>query len=379
MNTFDDTVASDFGRFSLPIKGLKRSTRRIVSSGGAGEEIISTVDGQLRDWLDRPEVTLDPGTTNENKHRRCILSLRQDPGRGESPSRDHDSPATILQVARQPHSLIWRIQDAFVRFLVHAVARYYRVVSFTKESSSNEKLVHLLRPNMQSARTVVPLSKLALETPPTTEWEVSSFTSSASLGSDSTAESTGAEGMASELGGDVEDEEGEDWDIVSASGAQAEDIDGDLQASTTPLRKIVQHPSRPTRSAIPRHQREILSDIDSGAEVDEEDSVHSGIDSLGSSLADLTVQPPIYSPHPARPSPHIAVLNHAPPSQTRDDSLSRPSSPSRTGAAYSAPLTPPMLDRQSRETLMKARKSRDRSKVGWRMPELTFVEWVTAS
>lgn len=130
--TFDDSVTSaDHGRFSLPLKGLKRNTRRIVAEGGIGGEIVEAVDYELRTWLEGTEVWLSPETIaynnahNLNSGKRCICEVETDHGRMQA----------INQLAKQPHSLVWQSEDSFTRFLIHAIARYYRIVSFSKHQS----------------------------------------------------------------------------------------------------------------------------------------------------------------------------------------------------------------------------------------------------
>lgn len=127
--TFDDSITSaDHGRFSLPMKGLKRNTRRIVAEGGIGGEIVEAVDYELRAWLEGTEVWLSPETIaynnahNLNSGKRCICEVETDHGRMQA----------INQLAKQPHSLVWQSEDSFTRFLIHAIARYYRIVSFSK-------------------------------------------------------------------------------------------------------------------------------------------------------------------------------------------------------------------------------------------------------
>ena len=330
--------------------------------GGAGERIISSVDEQIRRWLDVPEVVINPDRPNEEQN--CILSLSPDTctytaaSAASSSDSGHDSSyddndqlrpepsPTILQIARHSHSLIWQVQDNFVRFLVHAVARYYHIVSFTKVASSSsphtptarsddqdQRLVYLLRPNMQSTRTVVSNRvHKGIDTPPSTEWEASSEAGSASGSSvssrmDSLGESVNSEESAYESG------ENDDtaWDILSLDTDEA----GDQTHNND--------------NPIP-----VLSDIDSidsGEEVDDEGMAFSRADSdsLASSFADLSLHP-----------------------------SSRSRSPSRSRSL--PPLS--LLNRQRGRTSVKGRNSmtrQDRTKAVWKLPELTFIQWIMAS
>lgn len=408
---FDDMKAADFGRFSLPIKGLKRSTRRIVSTGGAGEEIVQTIDEHLRTWLDRPEVFMNPDQAVSGvRDDRCILHIdAEDP---------RDRPAEIVQISRMPHSLVWQIDDSFVRFLVHAVSRYYRVVSFSKsyllhllkhiliyeylpaksDPSTSRPLVYLLRPNM-APKAVDPFAKLSLETPPTTEWEQSSAAGNAT--SSEAFSSSASEADLSEL--DAQSEAGLDsdaWDAISMSEApivntggeraptapMVADIDlddSDAQEGDETVQAIhpeeVVGPSAPVRRPPPAyrsHHSHALSDIESStAELSTDEdaaSEHSdGIDSLSNSLADLSAAPvrPISSSHP-RPSRRAAT-----PQIARDESISREASPTRDGNSLLPPLKDGFRDSRLREKLARS----NRAKNGWILPEQTFVEWVTSN
>jgi hypothetical protein len=352
ITVFDDTKAADYGRFSLPIRGLKRSTRRIVGSGGAGEEIASTVDRCLRDWLDKPEVYIQPDSRSRSE--KVILSLRADDSGHESSSSDSCQDATILQTAKQPHSLIWQVEDGFVRFLVHSVARYYRVVSFTKvDPTTNKHLVYLLRPNMQSVRKVAPIAKASFETPPTTEWEASSIASLSNTSDsyitdalDTTTDDDTASDVRSEVG--AEETDSETWSVI-----EGDETIMQIHAGYLPTSRL--------RNALS------TSDIDSGGEPEEageadEVASTSGASDLEASLADLRIARTLSRSRAAHPA-----------SSMRDDSFSRPPSPSR---AADVPRIPHMMGRQDRQTLQMARNSRDRTSTGWRMPTETFLQWV---
>lgn len=357
---FDDTKAADFGRFSLPIKGLKKSTRRIVVDGGPGQEIVETVDNQMRGWLDGAHIFLKPDGSSSSASGAILLDLE---GHGQSSS---DEP-TIVQVSRLPHSLIWSIQDPFVRFLVHAIARYYRVVSFTKSdpsSSADRRLVYLLRPNMP-ARTLDPatMPKQGLETPPSTEWEASSvmYTGNSSDDTPSSAAET-----ASLLSSD-------DADAESLLGSEADSVDGhddgnetvqaipmaDLSiADTTAVRQSQSRPSYLARPSLP----DIESDPDSGAEIeystdDDVDSVLSGSideDALRSSAARIVaVRQPIGTACPARPV-HLEQQE------------------------LIEPLPRALLPTAKTINNAKSKAAPGRQGGRWRMPEATFSEWVLA-
>lgn len=401
---FDDSKASDFGRFSLPMKGLKRSIRRIVSSGGAGAEIVDVVDRHIRDWLDEADVYLNPdvGEGPSKREELCILSLNNVPSIDSGNESQQD--VAIYRVSKQPHSLVWRIEDSFVRFLVHAVARYYRVVSFTKhEPATGAPLVYLLRPNMQGVRKVDPTVRNTLVTPPTTEWEASSIASLGNTSDSGLSQSlyseeysvtgTDTDGEAASEGGFVPDEV-EEWSIVDGDETlTAEDHIQALHMMPTPSVTNTHSCPSPNRSqarqaARRRHRPTNLSDRDSIAESEsgesqvsedagdghipvrqtpEDDSLRLPMTQLHISDRQGGVQR--YSGRPIRTSSRAHAM------ESRDQSVERSTSPIRYN---SSPGLPHSTSRQARETYQMARNSRDRTKQGWHIPEQGFLDWVTS-
>lgn len=73
---------------------------------------------------------------------------------------------SITELSRSPSNLVWLIPEKFERFVVHCVARWWGVVSFSKTKNEGDRVTHLLKPRL-------PLDKQAkhddLETPPTSE------------------------------------------------------------------------------------------------------------------------------------------------------------------------------------------------------------------
>ena len=359
-NVFDDTKAADFGRFSLPIKGLKKSTRRIVSDGGPGEEIVQTVDSQIRDWLDGAHVFLNPNDSSSAASGAVILDLE---GHGKAPS---DEP-TIVQVSRLPHSIIWSIQDPFVRFLVHAIARYYRVVSFTKSdpSTPERKLVYLLRPNMP-ARTLDPagMPKKGLETPPSTEWEMSGSVLSESDDVTSSAAETAS--LLSSDDADAESLLGSEVDSVEDETERDETVQAipmqnlSLSEQAAPLSRPIRQSSYLARPGLPD------IDSDSGAEVEystEDDESESG-DAASILSASFVVE----EEEPRTSVPH-----------TSQHALLRQTLQSQHDEAEGVEVPKQLLP--SAKTINNARSKAGSGKqggAGWRMPEATFSEWVLA-
>ena len=106
--------------------------RRVVASGGPGETIVETIDAHIRQWLDSTEIFLHPDVPVAAPEKGKMILCLDPLDSGNEGSDDGATSPTITQVSQLPHALIWQAEDPFVRFLVHAVARYYNVVSFSE-------------------------------------------------------------------------------------------------------------------------------------------------------------------------------------------------------------------------------------------------------
>lgn len=104
----------------------------------------------------------------------------------------------IIELSQTPGNLIWKIEDSYTRFLVHCIARYYSLVSFSKLSPAtsttpSRRLTHILRPIV--VRPDFLQGTRGIDTPPTTDLsasEISELESASYLGSELDSE-TGAE------------------------------------------------------------------------------------------------------------------------------------------------------------------------------------------
>ncbi|KAH8833290.1 hypothetical protein DL96DRAFT_1493214 [Flagelloscypha sp. PMI_526] len=273
-----DPASANAGRFSTSLKGARKELRR---SGWRVQKLVESLEVIILDWMERPQAA---GGTGEE-----IVF----------PGVQLGGMEIVREVGRSPLKLVWRIpDDAQARFVVHLVARYHEVVSFSRDyvtpEGTTERLTYLLRPNVTRPdfRTT-----MALETPPTTDIDYASQLDESDFISDSDAES-----IASGRG-------------ISATAGAAPEVD--VLASISE--------SRPTSPAI-----SIASDWSAiEASASENEGLAESIDSL--SLDDPT---PRISRHRT-----VEVSWAATAPGIRSQSSPSPSrSPSRSGGKRSAPL-----------------------------------------
>lgn len=143
-----DGFSSRMGAFNRSLKGVRRSIRRSLgdldphpsSTKTRLEEFLSRIDGRLATWIDTRTVwtssltdpapsIIDPGPWPH-----------QDPIKRHQPSHQPaqdpvDPRPSILEISRSPYTLKWSVPDRYGRFLVHCVARYYGIVSFSPHSN----------------------------------------------------------------------------------------------------------------------------------------------------------------------------------------------------------------------------------------------------
>ncbi|KAF9464955.1 hypothetical protein BDZ94DRAFT_1254937 [Collybia nuda] len=149
-------ITANAGRFSLSLKGMRRELRK---SGFRVEALVRDIEREVLGWLEAGGTMLTPDTKNPTTRD------LQTPGTliGET--------ETIFEVSRTPLQLIWSIaDDSFARYIVHCCARYYEIVSFSKEVSGR-RLTYLLRPNVTHPDHRAPTT---LDTPPVTDVDYSS-------------------------------------------------------------------------------------------------------------------------------------------------------------------------------------------------------------
>ncbi|EUC64382.1 hypothetical protein RSOL_440420 [Rhizoctonia solani AG-3 Rhs1AP] len=145
-----DPTSTDAGKFSHSLRGARRVLRR---RRGQAEPLVHAVEAEICEWLAEPGKPID---TN-----------------------DYVIVSGIREVRRSPTELVWDVeQDAFARYVVHCAARWYGVVSFSKEEPDGTRLTHLLRPNPTRP------DRMTLATPPTTDWDTASATGFSAFATD---------------------------------------------------------------------------------------------------------------------------------------------------------------------------------------------------
>lgn len=303
-----NAASSASGKFSRSLKGIRRSLR--AGRGGRAEDVVTIVEREIREWLDETisggwnaapvgERVVDSTLVSESLVPLFVELPDQPPHSSTSP-KVLETPA-IVEVARSPASIQWLIGDPYTRYIVHCLARYYSLLSFSKialpsaDSTPPRRLTHLLRPHI----THPTLSTLQNPfTPPTTDLSASDFTASASEFASS----------ASEIDSSVGDQESEDGD----------DEDGGWEEVVPDPRHVAVNGetlgrTRTATSSSDEAGRETdgLSAEDgystTDEENDEEENAANGeIESMVSSIASLALPP-----SPARDTPSAAALTAA--------------------------------------------------------------------
>ena len=88
--------------------------------GRRAESLVKDVEGEILAWLEGG-VVLAPRRDGEGELIFPGVAVR---GRDD-----------LREVGRNPLQLVWAMDDAFVRYVVHCCARYHDIVSFSKYPS----------------------------------------------------------------------------------------------------------------------------------------------------------------------------------------------------------------------------------------------------
>ncbi|TXT15827.1 hypothetical protein VHUM_00330 [Vanrija humicola] len=180
-------ASSRAGAFSTSLKGTRALLRR---GGRRAEVIVPALEGAVRGWLGGElSPAADDGSWRVLEATPVALAASQGTSRANGthghrvppqhrvaaplpplPVTDGHVPA-LLELSRSAAHLSLAVPDSFDRLVVHLVARYYDLVSWSEderaESGEVVRLTHLLRPAVGRARPL-PASH-ALVTPETSE------------------------------------------------------------------------------------------------------------------------------------------------------------------------------------------------------------------
>jgi hypothetical protein len=131
-----DPSSANAGRFSRSLKGMRRELRK---SGAWVEDLVRDVEAELVSWLQDGGTMIAPDSQDLNAL--CF------PGR---PVRD---TGVVREVNRTPLRLVWQVMDhSFARYVVHCVARYHEVVSYSERLPSSRRCTHA---NFVQAKTLI--------------------------------------------------------------------------------------------------------------------------------------------------------------------------------------------------------------------------------
>ncbi|KAL4073956.1 hypothetical protein V8B97DRAFT_1865623 [Scleroderma yunnanense] len=262
-----DPATSAAGLFSLSLRGARRTLRRRPFTA----PLVKAIESHLINWLD--------GGTFFSPNEGAGTSSFTFPG---EPVGGRDD---LREVRREAGRLVWAVRTGaegdggFERFIVHCIARWHNIVSFSKDTDGR-RLTYLLRPN---ATRPVPSS---LDTPPISD--VSDFHVSDANTSDTNTT-------------DRPDDNTSDDESIAFDLSQP--VLSAITESPSPSR-----PSSPTGSAIDWSD----FDIDSAEEGDVDQELAASIESL--SVSDSVYQGPdtTFVVYPAVPTSRASLVDSTP-------------------------------------------------------------------
>ena len=348
------------GQFTFSLKGVRRALRRSGTTGGTrARDVVDVAESSMTSWLGEGGKRASDFHTRTAGSEGRILDSTPYIAPSEDGQAAEPVPA-IRELSRLPHAMLWVIADPYDRFIIHCVARYYGVVSFSAPDTTRvdgARITHILRPNM-----VRPSVSGAGETPPGTDL-------SATEGETSAAETEG-----SEMGSESE------WEEL---GTSDRGVGVDFEESSNGSYDIFDYES---------------DDGDVGSDEDEDDAASE----LETSLVDLRLAPTV----PAHSSIPVAIPIPSSSSSVRPAFFPSPSSTPRPLAAALSGSTPtPTRARRTRTSFPPASsrsweegslESRSRSsssvavnrptavshepprsdRKGWQWPETTFAAYL---
>ncbi|PLW05037.1 hypothetical protein PCASD_25700 [Puccinia coronata f. sp. avenae] len=181
-----DAFSATMGAFNRSLKGVRKNIRRLVgppppagSGPGPVEQILLKIDARLSDWVDSHVVW----KATETDFSRTVVDPNPWPCAGpvrHQPVPEPSSDPCIVEISRSPHMLNWEVANPFGRYLVHCVARYYGIVSFsrpaaspdsdpTQTAGSRSTVVCMVKAHFPTRRGSRIDGHQSLDTPPTTD------------------------------------------------------------------------------------------------------------------------------------------------------------------------------------------------------------------
>ncbi|TIB37015.1 hypothetical protein E3P86_02305 [Wallemia ichthyophaga] len=162
-------AAGDEGSFYVSLKGIRKTLAPRGTGSARARFVVQATESEIRHWIlgVNSHVVVNP---DDNIHSRGRVidatTTCHANGHFHEDNEECIELPSIIELSRSSSSLVWLIPEKFERFVVHCVARWWGVVSFSKSNSDGERVTHLLKPRL-------PLDKQIkhddLDTPPTSE------------------------------------------------------------------------------------------------------------------------------------------------------------------------------------------------------------------
>lgn len=223
------------GRYVLSMRGIQKRLRSVLKTDSRTADLVRLVEKEIIDWIYKVQVYEGPHGLQQQPR---VLDAHL-------PREEVTDGPSILEHERSAVRIKWEVQEPFVRFLVHLVARLWEVASFSKSrclhlchtcpssmlttkcslgrtEADGRRMTTLLRPNTMHADPLRARGASgAMETPPTTEWEASSMAGSMIHTSDSEFTDFAAD---SDLDGEAAAAPPSPWEVVGPPVALASRI-----------------------------------------------------------------------------------------------------------------------------------------------------------
>ncbi|GAA5848775.1 hypothetical protein JCM3766R1_005304 [Sporobolomyces carnicolor] len=388
------------GQFSMSLRGLRKNLRSNVvgarvtrGEGGRTEEVLDIMERELQAWLTfqgrvspgfyhdgalSTAKVLDPTPLEDWQPPPPREALPDEPVSSSARSRPPPSaPPTLVELTRLPHTLVWLAPSPQHRYLLHSLARYYRLQSFSRQLSPldpSTRVTHILQPQIARPTIVSPAAG-GFDTPSATDWS-----SAASAPSTEISGTSASESEAEFTDGGVTTTDDEVDDGVTTDGGDSEVENGRAYELSS------------------GGESDYGADRELGFSTDEDDEDYVEVDSLASSFADLRglgggerangsavpSTPTSISTTP-RPAPSSPFVPYAPggvpllPSSLSVSTTPRPTTRSRGRRSFptqgggrdsveSSPSRSP--------TRLDERVAIAATKGEWQMPDRAFVDWV---
>lgn len=133
--------------------GIKIGQECVEEEAGVLQTFTKRAEAEMSAWLHQ-DVFLAPESSSQSSK---LIDLN---------SSDDERDFTIHQSSRNPHNLVWEVPDAFLRLVVHCLARVLQCPTFSKDSPSGRQTWIL---NPRPGRGCVSLSHSMIDTPPATD------------------------------------------------------------------------------------------------------------------------------------------------------------------------------------------------------------------